>query len=353
MASSTWDQSSVFDDWLDAFTKIRHIGQSLIVWSGSVADKCAALLAVRGVPTDAETLVREIGEGHSARGARQRLFEDARFMRVSKSDWALRSWAVEEYTGIADEIAQRVNEQGGRASLSELMDEMAQLFKVSKLSVRAYAQAPMFVLEDGWVRLRRDDEPFSGFSDELSQVRGVFKGHDRRINMLIPVDREVLRGSGRQCPPPIAITLGVEPGTSRTFVFANTHHLVVTWPITGLSPALGSTRPLAEAVHCTDGDLLRLTFSQSDSTVDASRVPPSGERGSTLEALRLLTGLSDLEGDPATVLADAIGVPTSALRATLRDRGDVEIAALLPSPPDNAALDAALSDLATVLRKPD
>jgi len=338
-----------FDDWLDAFTEIRHIGESLAIWSGSVVDKCAALLATRGAPADAETLVAAIGEGHSVRGTRQRLFEDARFMRVSKSEWALRSWPLEEYSGIADEIAQRVKEQGGRARLSELMEEIPKLFKVSKVSVRAYAEAPMFVLEAGWVRLRQNGEPYSQFGDELSQARGVFRCPDGRLNMLIPVDREVLRGSGRQCPPALAIALGAEPGASRTFAFARSHHLAVTWPVTGLGPALGSTRPLAEAVHCIDGELLRLTFNHADSTVDASRIPRSEDRGTSLERLSLLTGLNDLEGDPAAALADAIGVPTSSLRATLRERGDTEIASLLPGPPENAALDAALSDLARLL----
>jgi hypothetical protein len=340
-----------FDDWLTAFADIRRIDGSLAIWSGSVVDKCATLLAIRGTPTDADTLVSDVGEGHSVRSTRQRLFDDPRFMRVSKNEWALRSWAFEEYTGIADEIAQRVKEQGGQARLSELMDEIPNLFKVSRASVRAYAEAPMFILEDGWVRLRRTDEPFSEASDQLSQVRGLFKSPDGHLNILIPVDREVLRGSGRQCPPALALALRVGPGASRTFIFAHSHHVAVTWSVTGLSPALGSIRPLAEAVHCTEGDLLRVTFNQPDSTVDAFHVPSSSDRGSHLERLRLLTGLSDLGADPAAAIADAIGVPSSSLRVTLRERGDEEVLSLLPGPPDNAALDAALSDLARLLHE--
>src|SRR5829696_5062340 len=146
--------------WLKRSGRFRVFGETLVVWSNNIVDKCIAMLTLRGEPTDTDTLVELVGEGHNVKGVRGRLFEDPRVMRVNRTEWGLRSWGLEEYTGITDEIAQRIEEAGGRARLDSIISDVVRQFGVKEGSVQIYAEAPMFVLEDGWIRLRRQDEPF-------------------------------------------------------------------------------------------------------------------------------------------------------------------------------------------------
>jgi hypothetical protein len=62
--------------------------------------------------------------------------------RVSRAQWALRKWEREEYTGISDEIAQRITEAGGLARLADVVDDLTSQFGVAAASVRVYAEAP-------------------------------------------------------------------------------------------------------------------------------------------------------------------------------------------------------------------
>jgi hypothetical protein len=336
------------DAWLDQTRKFRRFGEQLVVWNGSLVDKCVSVLALRGEPADAETLVREVGEGHNARGARDRFFGDERLMRVNRTQWALRSWGLEEYTGITDEIAQRVELAGGRVRLLDVVDEIASQFNVRPASVRVYAEAPMFVIEDAWVRLRRDDEPFP-VQGSLTDCRGVYRSGDRRISVVVPVDKETLRGSGRGCPQPLADLLGVRPGVPRNWTWSG-GELLVTWPPTAAyGPSIGSCRALALAAGAGDGDLLRLEFDLDAFAVTASRVPPEGTVAPVEELIRAHTGVDlGVGDDPVAAVARAVGVGPADVRRRLLERGDRELAAVLPVPAMDSSLEAALAELAEV-----
>lgn len=233
--------------WLSRKGQCRRFGDTLAVWSGSVVDKCVALLALHGEPATAEQLIEGVGEGHSVRGARARFFEDPRLVRVTRTRWALRAWDHEEYTGIADEIGQRIVEGGGRARLTDLVDALTTQFGVAAASVRVYAEAPRFVLADGWVRLRTPDEPYV-VTATVAAARGVYATEPGRMSFLVPVDLDVLRGSGRACPQVIAAALGVAPDGRRALAWSG-GALVITWPIgAAFGPALGSVRDLAGSV---------------------------------------------------------------------------------------------------------
>jgi hypothetical protein len=337
------------DEWIATVGGLRRQGEKLLPWSGSVVDKCVALLSLRGTPADADALVAEIGEGHNARGVRARLFEDARLMRVNRRQWALREWGLEEYTGIADEIAQRIREWGGKASVQTLVDELVRQFGVSANSVRVYVDAPMFVRENGSVRMRRDDEPYM-IDEELVSCRGAFRVGPSVISYLLPVDKDVLRGSGRGCPAGLAAALGVGPGTPRSFRAADGPLLLVSWPETSaLGPALGSTRGFADAVGAEVGDYLRLQFDSTLETVRAARVTANfSEVLTPEEAVEVLTG-SHAGGDVRTVLANAIGVSPANVDAALRRRGDDRIADILPPPVIDSGLSDALHELSRAL----
>jgi hypothetical protein len=317
------------------------------VWSNNIVAKCIAMLALRGEPTDTDTLVELVGEGHNVKGVRGRLFEDPRVMRVNRTEWGLRSWGFEEYTGITDEIAQRIEEGGGRARLDSIISEVVRQFGVKEGSVRIYAEAPMFVLEDGWIRLRRQDEPFKP-QGKLSACRGVFRAADAVLSLLMDVDGEVLRGSGRPLPGPVAAALGVLPERPRAFRQGEIE-LSVTWPRTAaLGASLGSTRALAAAVGAAEGDRLRLDFYMDVGQVRGERVPRDPGEIAGAELLRLLTGIEPGH-DPLAQVAAAIGVAPGEARRALISRGDTAVADLLPAPEVDSRLRAALSDLAGIL----
>lgn len=266
------------DSWIDRFGRFRQEGDTLLLWSGNAVDKCVALLALRGEPTDAATLVQLVGEGHNARGIRSRFFEDQRLVRVSLRDWALVDWGLEEYSGLAEEIKQRIEARGGSTPLSPLIAELSGQFGVKENSVRTYAAAPMFVLERGIIRLRRQDEPLL-IDDDLSAVQHARRLDGERIEYSVAFDSEAQRGSGRVMPAAVAAALGVTPGHSRSFRFEDSEGdwrvLQVTWPMTsGTGPTLGSVRVIGAAVGAIQGDRLRLEFNVAEGLVCAQRLPP-------------------------------------------------------------------------------
>lgn len=242
------DEAGVAQDDHDALLErlggFRRLGAFVTVWKGSVVDKAVAILAVLTKPATAEELVDRIGERHNVRSLRNRLYEDDRVMRVSKNEWALRSWQMEEYTGVADEIAEEIGRQGGSSSLLQLTETLSARFGIAPSSVRAYAQTPQFVIENGLVRLRESDEPYS-VETTVPSGRGCFLLSDDVASYFVEVDSELLRGSGRSLPVGLAAFLGIGPGGERRLVIepeeAARATLLVSWPADSVAgPTLGS-----------------------------------------------------------------------------------------------------------------
>ena len=343
-------RSEFFDAWFDHSGKFRRDGDLAMIWSGSVVDKCVALLASRGEPADVETLVSLVGEGHNVRGVRARFFEDERLARVNRAEWALRVWGLEEYTGITDEIAQRIREAGGSIEVDVVAEEIVNQFKVQRTSVLLYTAAPMFVVEGDQIRLRGDEEPVE-VETALSMCSGAFRSSPDMLSLLVPVDSEVLRGSGRSMDGPIAAALGVVPGRPRTFRHEH-GELSVTWPTTAaFGPSLGSTRTLAAKAGASEGERLRLDFDVERDRVTVERVPQRLDECSDTEAIRLLTGIStDLEG-ARVALADATDSVPADIQRVLMGRGDTELAERLPMLEVDPELESTLSDLARLIHQ--
>ena len=66
--------------------------------------------------------------------------------RASKTKWGIEDWIEDEYEGIAAEIKQRIEEDGGSTTLARLIRELPELFEVKESSVRAIVAAPQFIL---------------------------------------------------------------------------------------------------------------------------------------------------------------------------------------------------------------
>jgi hypothetical protein len=341
---------------LERIGGVRVFGDRVALWKGSVVDKATSALAIRGAPASAEELAEVIGEGYSVRSLRNRLGQDPRIARVGKHQWALRVWGLEEYSGVADEIAEEVERQGGAASMAHLIEVLTLRFGVAEGSVRAYAQTPRFVVEGAVVRLRRSDEPVE-LSARIGDARGCFQDSPSSVTFCVAVDRDVLRGSGRAVASAVAVFLGVIPGTERTFdaclgVGGDDLSVVVTWPMASAAgPAIGSTRGLATRLGAVDGDLLRLRFDRGSGTVEASRVVANELReAQPLDRLAALTGLQGLQSaNVVERLAASLGVERSRLRSQLYRRGDHTLIGLLPVPSVDARLSEALAELGDAL----
>ena len=111
-----------------------------------------------GEPKTADELSVQIPEPHSIRTLGNYLLSDPRFRRRGLKHYGLDVWGGEEYTKIADEIADELVKLGGEADLEHLVETLSSRFGVSPSSVRTYARGRQFVRSaTGVVRLRRPD----------------------------------------------------------------------------------------------------------------------------------------------------------------------------------------------------
>jgi hypothetical protein len=321
----------------------RNIGEDWWVrWDGSIGDKVERVfrLALRTInPAEMNQL---LDGGNADTYVQNVLAKDDRFTRVSMDlRYALTDWGLEEYSTASQEIAERIQRAGGQAVLADVVIELMNQFGLKEGTVRAYAASPAFVVTNGMIRLRREDEIVE-VNDRVASAAGLYLRSDGCILFHIKVDADLLRGSGRSIPNSLAVVVGVRPSGVKDFSAGDLGRVRVSWSATALTgAAVGSTRALAEHLGAQRGDLLRLTFDPAAATVEGSL-----QSGSSLEAL---TGLTVARGEEATVLGAALGVAPADVRSALDERGDGAVAALVPLLSASPGLDEALSRLDQLL----
>jgi len=311
-------------------------------WDGTVADKAERVLRLALRAIHPEEMNELVGDGHAVSSVQNVLSSDERFMRVSlELEYALTEWGWEEYSSTAQEIAERIERAGGATRLDDVVVELFDQFGLKESTVRAIASTPAFVIHDGVIRMRSVDEEIV-VNDRIDAVQGLYVNPAGQVLWHLLVDHDVLRGSGRKLPNPVAVTLGVRPGGSFDFATNESGHVRITWPMTSNGGAsIGSTRSLVEELAAEEGQTVRLMFDLVEQTVRGQIVT-----GSSLEAL---TGLEMTPGTEALALSEAIGVDATEVRATLSDRGDAQVAALLPKSRVSPGLDDALARLDDLL----
>ncbi|MYA04418.1 MAG: hypothetical protein F4Y37_07365 [Caldilineaceae bacterium SB0664_bin_22] len=259
-----------FDAWLLSHGRMRRIGTHLVD-SGNVVDKCAAMLVVLQRPATAVELVEMVGEGHNSTGVRYRLMEDPRFVRVNKTELALKTWGMDEYEGITQEIWKYILAAGGEATVADIATSIVNRFGVKRTSVALYVQAPMFELQGRRVRIKGGPGPDKPHPEgEGVPAPGLFDVRRGQVNLF--VDAEAVRGSGRPCNVELCHALGIEPGQHRRFRFA-AGSVHVGWPATSPYPNLGSVRELIRHIGASLGDRVLLEFDSSTGKVEASIQP--------------------------------------------------------------------------------
>ena len=298
-------------------------GDTFVRWPGALGDKAEVVLKLVARPCSIDEVNAHIGEGHAASSLRTVLAGDPRFVRLDKaSNFGLAEWGFEEYAGIAQEIIERVERSGGSADLEEVVSELVISFGVSATSVRMYAGSPAFVISNGRVALRSADNPYKP-DDRIERVKGLYVAADGRVVVHAWVDKDVLRGSGRQLPEAAAAAMGICPGDRVEFGFSGDAQIVVSWPATSvMGPTVGSVRAIATKLELGIGDRFRVVFDPTTRTCTAEAVDDATIGG--------LTGLSVEPGQELATLAAALQVDPHTVRSLLQARGDDEVLSLLP-----------------------
>jgi hypothetical protein len=339
---------SVIPFWLDQFGKIRNVEGNWLIWTGTVADKAIRILEGWGHPATPEEIVNAIDEGHDVRATRTRLFEDKRVMRVDMNRVGLRSWGLEEYSTIAEEIDQELDLRGGTADVDDLVATLVARFSLREASVRLYVYAPMFILEGNIIRRRTDADPPIKFPP-ITELAGCYIVGPDILTWRIEVTNDTLRGSGRLMPASIAAWLGITPGNRRS-LSAKGGSVGVTWPATAAHGAsLGSIRLLIEAVQGAVGDQALICFQRDAGTVTLSLIDRNANAIHGFQRLSLLTGIPFGDSEAGFLHALGLALGTRGTRASviaeLKRRGETELAALVPPEDESPELDAAIEAL--------
>ena len=268
--------------------------------------------------------------------------------RADKYRWGLVEWIDDAYDGISCEIMQRIHEGGGTTTLDRLVDELPRRFGVSEASVHAYVKTPKFVLRDGTVRIRQDDEPYLDSDAELRNSPGTFALGNRRVGLTYRVDQDVLRGSGRQLPLAAAAIIGLTVNNTMRFAGPSRTVVTATFPDTSATgPTLGSARGLAEMTCATEGHLLTIILDAENMSVSGEATDPVGSLSGWALIARL-TGVKDCSS--LAHLASVLHCAPGEVRALLQNRGDSTILEALPTKQPTTELQQALADLDAEMR---
>ena len=338
----------IFAEWLTHKSGMRDLRRSVIEWPRTLGGRVLSLMRLRRAPLGPDQLLADLGPEVSIRSLRAVLSSREEFVRIERSKWGLREWGLPEYAGIASAISEELSQHGPSLRIDELATRLSAAWGIAENSVIALCNAPRFVAEHGLVRHRRDDDPFP-VSTDLSQACGVFKPSENEVSVLIDIDHDLLRGSGRSVAEEVAGLLALQPGDNRAYE-ADAGTVRLSWPDTSISgPAIGSLRIHAEELGARVGDRLRVTFHREARSADVRLVAKKQVDALVGDLLlREVTGLKGLGQELLSRMAAAVESDTAGLARFLRQRGDAELADHVPSPDTSPALEAEIDRLARV-----
>ena len=341
---SVWGlERSLHLEWLKANSRVRDFNGQIVLWGRNIGDRLAFALSDLVNPATVETLMGYIQEEKSRNSAVSVLVSDPRFVKVSPTSWALSSWNLPKYSGIAMSVSEILQHRDLPMPVDEVVSRVEETFGVPANSVRTCCQAPMFIIENGLIRLRADGEPYVYSADTLKSSQGIFALATHRVAIMLEIDRQILRGSGRAIGDAAGALLGLNPDERMVFHTEDGDSVSVTFPGTSISgPSLGSVRSIAERASAGIGHYLTLILDKSDMSAIAV-VTNISEYKASWQLVERLTGKD--AGSRMDGLALALQCPVSAVRPVLRSRGDDIVADALPAISASSRLEAALSDL--------
>ncbi len=207
--------------------------------------------------------------------------------RADRTRWGLVDWIEDVYEGVANEILQRIDEDGGATRVERVLEELPRLFGASEVTVRAYLKAPQFEVANGWVRRANA----SAVKLKLRLLDDAIDGRDEQGRPWWGFQVKAIHFQGYSVPnlpPEIAHELGCPPNGRIEVPLADPpdcRPLSLIWRLTSLTgPNLGFlSRPL-ERLGARPGDRVRLIL-RSDSSVELRREhPPQPSDGPAAES---------------------------------------------------------------------
>lgn len=315
---------------LQEHTDLRCFGDVWVHWPESGAgNKAEAMLRVLDSPVTVETLGRALQSAGTSvvSSLGNTLSVDDRFVRASRYTWGLRGWGLDEYNGVVSAIGQRIDAAGGAAPVAAIVaDILAHYPDVAESSIRTYLSTLAFIVEKGMARRRTDADQWPPVAP-LRTARGCYQHGPNEIRVVMTVDRDLLRGSGRHVPPPVAHAAGVDPGQREHFTGPG-GELTLFWRLSSTTGAsFGSLRSQAAAVAATEGDELVLALRTDTRSFDMTRIP-CGEPPRARLAKMLGRSVS---AGPLTELAEGLDCTPGDVVEVLSARGDHEVLNLLES----------------------
>ena len=207
----------VVPTFLATFFNLRRLNEVWVQWGATSREQAEAILHAMGKPmTGADIHALTDIQPLTLDTLMRTLSTDERFVRASRTTWALRAWGVDEYRSVVDEIGRRIDAGGGRVRTADVVaDILTTVPDVAENTVRTYLSALAFIIENGTVRRRRDDDPLPA-QPHWNTARGTFK-HGNTIRLALPVTGEMLRGSGTAILAAAAAGVGAQPGQRRSF----------------------------------------------------------------------------------------------------------------------------------------
>lgn len=304
---------------------LRLVGDAWVRWDGTLADKSAIVLELLGQPATLKEIIQHLDHAMTQQSLSNRLSTDPRFCRVSKRNWALSEWGMQEYSGILGEITKRIIAQGGVANRADIVSELSLTFGVSANSVRAYTNTQLFIVEGPLIRFREPNEDVPlpervSYSHVLTPVPG-------RVRWRLTVDQDWRRGSGRNIGLGLAIALGAGPGMGTEYHTPD-QGIEVFWQLSALSPHVGSLRPLVESLSARDGDSIVIEFDKNSHEAKAQVIDQD------ITGVDYLRSVAGIRGDePWSELAYALEVEIAEVENALKQRHFEDLIPHLPPAP--------------------
>ena len=253
-----------------------------------------------------------------------------RFMWVGRAVFAPTDWGMPTYHGTEQALVDELQERGGAATVSELIDAVRTKFGCTESSCFVYLSAsPRLRREREEVYLRSGND-FDIGPGNPSRQRRVYSDRNQGLVWAIDIDGDVLRGSGRAVPPAVAAYFGVAPSSPVSLDFPGT---AVTLRYSGILVAASSLRVPAEAMGAKQGDRLLVRMpTRGEWSLDVARVAEPFDSC----ALAFAGARNDDESHPYRSLAACCWQSDARLlRETLWDRNEDRLLSLLGLTPDD------------------
>ena len=339
LAATLGIPEEIVREWIAQRTMYKIFEGHLFTKVTSVSDRAVALLAHRGKPMHIDDIAAVITDRNS-RGIDGRLALDPRTKRCAPGTWALAQWELEEWTTIADYISRRIDDAVTQGQDGVLLDDViagATAFGVSENSVRTFAAGGEFVVEDGYVR-KRSDEEMEPIDATPEESRNLYL-RDGQWCLLLTINRDHMRGSGSAIPAGIAGMYGLGYGEEKLLPSRLGDQRIA---VGRTNTSMSTISRFVNDMQLAEGERVWVHFGD---TFDITRAPAENPDAEGLAALVNAFGLDEefaaehaAGGNAAELDVDAvlaainrqIGLPADAPRrktvSRLRHRRDDELA---------------------------